>query len=213
MINHCMYVCIYVCMYVTTTTFTSWLVVAAWSTGLCCSNLEGKCSLGGPAGRPVIGPNSDHHTLPTLPLMNVSECLLVVGGEVSDLKSPMTLSWTRWQKTEKWWQQSESGGGVLDERFIAVLCCHWGYFSSLQAFVISFTSEFVPRMVYQYMYSANGTMTGYTEHSLSYFNISNFPTSSAPTSTLITGVSMCRLEFHLTLTPAGFPLKSFSPSA
>lgn len=68
-----------VCLYVATTTFTSWLVVAAWSTGLCCSNLEGKCSLGGPAGRPVIGPNSDHHTLPTLPLMNVSECLLVVG--------------------------------------------------------------------------------------------------------------------------------------
>ncbi|XP_075894235.1 anoctamin-1 [Nelusetta ayraudi] len=62
------------------------------------------------------------------------------------------------------------------------------------AFVISFTSEFVPRMVYQYMYSTNGTMTGYTEHSLSYFNISNFPSSSAPTSTLITGVSMCRYK-------------------
>ncbi|KAG7271066.1 hypothetical protein CRUP_037965 [Coryphaenoides rupestris] len=32
----------------------------------------------------------------------------------------------------------------------------------LQAFVISFTSEFIPRMLYQYMYSVNGTMTGYT---------------------------------------------------
>ncbi|XP_042352296.1 LOW QUALITY PROTEIN: anoctamin-2 [Plectropomus leopardus] len=62
------------------------------------------------------------------------------------------------------------------------------------AFVISFTSEFVPRMVYQYMYSVNGTMSGYTEHSLSYFNVSNFPASSAPTSTLITGVSMCRYK-------------------
>ncbi|XP_051808167.1 anoctamin-1 isoform X1 [Acanthochromis polyacanthus] len=62
------------------------------------------------------------------------------------------------------------------------------------AFVISFTSEFVPRMVYQYMYSANGTMSGYTEHSLSYFNVSNFPPGSAPTSTLITGVSMCRYK-------------------
>ncbi|XP_034391011.1 anoctamin-2 [Cyclopterus lumpus] len=62
------------------------------------------------------------------------------------------------------------------------------------AFVISFTSEFVPRMVYQYMYSVNGTMNGYTEHSLSYFNVSNFPLGSAPTTALITGVSMCRYK-------------------
>ncbi|XP_039665657.1 anoctamin-2-like isoform X2 [Perca fluviatilis] len=68
------------------------------------------------------------------------------------------------------------------------------------AFVISFTSEFVPRMVYQYMYSVNGTMNGYTEHSLSYFNVSNFSPGSAPTTTLITGVSMCRLDsFNLDL--------------
>ncbi|XP_070763974.1 anoctamin-1 [Enoplosus armatus] len=62
------------------------------------------------------------------------------------------------------------------------------------AFVISFTSEFVPRMVYQYMYNVNGTMNGYTEHSLSYFNVSNFPLGTAPTTTLITGVSMCRYK-------------------
>nr|XP_040024885.1 anoctamin-1-like isoform X1 [Gasterosteus aculeatus aculeatus]XP_040024886.1 anoctamin-1-like isoform X1 [Gasterosteus aculeatus aculeatus]XP_040024887.1 anoctamin-1-like isoform X1 [Gasterosteus aculeatus aculeatus] len=62
------------------------------------------------------------------------------------------------------------------------------------AFVISFTSEFVPRMVYQYMYSVNGTMNGYTEHSLSYFNVSNFPPGSAPTTALVTGVSMCRYK-------------------
>ncbi|KAM4618259.1 anoctamin-1 [Polymixia lowei] len=62
------------------------------------------------------------------------------------------------------------------------------------AFVISFTSEFIPRMVYQYMYSVNGTMDGYTEHSLAYFNVSNFPPGTAPTSTLVTGVSMCRYK-------------------
>ncbi|XP_028286770.1 anoctamin-2 [Parambassis ranga] len=62
------------------------------------------------------------------------------------------------------------------------------------AFVISFTSEFIPRMVYQYMYSVNGTMNGYTEHSLSYFNVSNFPAGTAPTTTLFTGVSMCRYK-------------------
>ncbi|XP_024136570.1 anoctamin-1 [Oryzias melastigma] len=62
------------------------------------------------------------------------------------------------------------------------------------AFVISFTSEFVPKMVYKYMYSVNGTMSGYTEHSLSYFNVSNFPPGTAPTTTLITGVTMCRYK-------------------
>ncbi|KAM8750568.1 anoctamin-1 [Acanthopagrus schlegelii] len=62
------------------------------------------------------------------------------------------------------------------------------------AFVISFTSEFVPRMVFQYMYSVNGTMNGFTEHSLSYFNISNFPAGTAPTTTLFTGVSVCRYK-------------------
>ncbi|KAF7670332.1 hypothetical protein LDENG_00018710, partial [Lucifuga dentata] len=49
-------------------------------------------------------------------------------------------------------------------------------------------------MVYQYMYSANGTMTGYTEHSLSYFNISNFAPDSATTSTHFTGQSTCRYK-------------------
>uniref|UniRef100_A0A3P9LR54 Anoctamin n=1 Tax=Oryzias latipes TaxID=8090 RepID=A0A3P9LR54_ORYLA len=62
------------------------------------------------------------------------------------------------------------------------------------AFVISFTSEFVPKMVYKYMYSVNGTMSGFTEHSLSYFNVSNFPPGTAPTTTLITGVTMCRYK-------------------
>ncbi|XP_054631169.1 anoctamin-2 isoform X1 [Dunckerocampus dactyliophorus] len=59
------------------------------------------------------------------------------------------------------------------------------------AFVISFTSEFVPRMVYQYIYSVNGTMNGYTEHSLSYFNVTNFPPGTAPNTTL---VSLCRYK-------------------
>ncbi|XP_037110243.1 anoctamin-2 isoform X1 [Syngnathus acus] len=58
------------------------------------------------------------------------------------------------------------------------------------AFVISFTSEFVPRMVYQYIYSGNGTMNGYTEHSLSYFNVTNFPPGTAPNTT----VSVCRYK-------------------
>uniref|UniRef100_A0A8C2A464 Anoctamin n=1 Tax=Cyprinus carpio TaxID=7962 RepID=A0A8C2A464_CYPCA len=48
------------------------------------------------------------------------------------------------------------------------------------AFVISFTSEFIPRMVYQYLYSETGTMHGYTNHTLAYFNTSNFKPGTAP---------------------------------
>ncbi|KAK2894489.1 hypothetical protein Q8A67_011718 [Cirrhinus molitorella] len=48
------------------------------------------------------------------------------------------------------------------------------------AFVISFTSEFIPRMVYQYLYSETGTMHGYTNHTLAYFNTSNFIAGTAP---------------------------------
>ncbi|XP_042631563.1 anoctamin-1-like isoform X1 [Cyprinus carpio] len=48
------------------------------------------------------------------------------------------------------------------------------------AFVISFTSEFIPRMVYQYLYSETGTMHGYTNHTLAYFNTGNFKPGTAP---------------------------------
>ncbi|KAK2832346.1 hypothetical protein Q7C36_015808 [Tachysurus vachellii] len=56
-----------------------------------------------------------------------------------------------------------------------------GKFSVLiNAFVIAFTSDFIPRLVYQYMYSANGTMHGFIDHTLSYFNVSDFQKGTAP---------------------------------
>ncbi|XP_054881404.1 anoctamin-1-like isoform X2 [Poeciliopsis prolifica] len=44
----------------------------------------------------------------------------------------------------------------------------------INAFVISFTSDFIPRMVYQYMYSSDGSLHGFVNHTLSYFNVSHF---------------------------------------
>uniref|UniRef100_A0A6Q2X206 Anoctamin n=1 Tax=Esox lucius TaxID=8010 RepID=A0A6Q2X206_ESOLU len=61
----------------------------------------------------------------------------------------------------------------------------------INAFVISFTSGFIPRMVYQYMYSPTGTMHGFVDHSLSYFNISHFPSGTAPTSKA-PNITFCR---------------------
>ncbi|XP_055789341.1 anoctamin-1-like isoform X1 [Salvelinus fontinalis] len=50
----------------------------------------------------------------------------------------------------------------------------------INAFVISFTSDFIPRLVYQYMYSSDGSMHGFVNHTLSYFNVSNFQDGKEP---------------------------------
>ncbi|KAM8860908.1 anoctamin-1 [Synchiropus picturatus] len=66
----------------------------------------------------------------------------------------------------------------------------------INAFVISFTSDFIPRMVYQYMYSPDGTMHGFVNHTLSYFNVSHFQSGREPMDPLQLGyhVEMCRYK-------------------
>lgn len=64
----------------------------------------------------------------------------------------------------------------------------------INAFVISFTSDFIPRLVYQYVYSQSGTMHGFIDHTLSYFNVSNFKPGTAPVSTDHGDVMVCRYK-------------------
>ncbi|XP_041852715.1 anoctamin-1-like isoform X1 [Melanotaenia boesemani] len=66
----------------------------------------------------------------------------------------------------------------------------------INAFVISFTSDFIPRMVYQYMYSPNGSMHGFVNHTLSYFNISHFEGGKGPMDPLHVGypTEVCRYK-------------------
>uniref|UniRef100_A0A671TCN6 Anoctamin n=1 Tax=Sinocyclocheilus anshuiensis TaxID=1608454 RepID=A0A671TCN6_9TELE len=65
----------------------------------------------------------------------------------------------------------------------------------INAFVISFTSDFIPRLVYQYMYSETGTMHGFINHTLSYFNVSNFKPGTVPSiSSLGKDVTFCRYK-------------------
>ncbi|XP_076861014.1 anoctamin-2b isoform X2 [Brachyhypopomus gauderio] len=61
----------------------------------------------------------------------------------------------------------------------------------INAFVISFTSDFIPRLVYQYMYSETGTMNGFIDHTLSYFNVSHFKEGTAPAGATVT---VCRYK-------------------
>lgn len=66
----------------------------------------------------------------------------------------------------------------------------------INAFVISFTSDFIPRLVYLYMYSQNGTMHGFVNHTLSSFNVSDFQEGTAPNDPLDLGyeVHICRYK-------------------
>ncbi|CAB1339612.1 unnamed protein product [Coregonus sp. 'balchen'] len=68
----------------------------------------------------------------------------------------------------------------------------------VNAFVISFTSDFIPRLVYQYMYSPDGSMHGFVNHTLSYFNnYRETPWSNTPydLSKEFWAVLACRLAF------------------
>lgn len=60
--------------------------------------------------------------------------------------------------------------------------------------MISFTSDFIPRLVYLYMYSETGTMHGFVNHTLSSFNVSDFQNGTAPSDPLDLGyeVQICR---------------------
>ncbi|KAM9334727.1 anoctamin-2b [Symphorus nematophorus] len=64
----------------------------------------------------------------------------------------------------------------------------------INAFVISFTSDFIPRLVYQYMFSQTGTMHGFIDHTLSYFNVSNFKPGTAPQNSEHGDITVCRYK-------------------
>ncbi|XP_035538126.1 anoctamin-1a [Morone saxatilis] len=66
----------------------------------------------------------------------------------------------------------------------------------VNAFVISFTSDFIPRLVYQYMYSPDGTMHGFVNHTLSYFNVTDFQKGTHPLQPMHLGykVETCRYK-------------------
>uniref|UniRef100_A0A674BJP8 Anoctamin n=1 Tax=Salmo trutta TaxID=8032 RepID=A0A674BJP8_SALTR len=66
----------------------------------------------------------------------------------------------------------------------------------INAFVISFTSDFIPRLVYQYMYSPDGSMHGFVNHTMSYFNVSDFQDGKEPMDPHHLGyqVEMCRYK-------------------
>ncbi|XP_031420184.1 anoctamin-1a isoform X4 [Clupea harengus] len=66
----------------------------------------------------------------------------------------------------------------------------------VNAFVIAFTSDFIPRLVYLYMYSPDGSMHGFVNHTLSHFNVTHFQNGTAPMNPMYLGyrVDICRYK-------------------
>ncbi|XP_026929897.1 anoctamin-2 [Acinonyx jubatus] len=71
-----------------------------------------------------------------------------------------------------------------------------GKFSVISnAFVIAITSDFIPRLVYQYAYSHNGTLHGFVNHTLSFFNVSQLKEGTQPeNSQFDQEVQFCRFK-------------------
>ncbi|XP_021249264.1 anoctamin-2 isoform X1 [Numida meleagris] len=65
----------------------------------------------------------------------------------------------------------------------------------INAFVIAVTSDFIPRLMYQYAYSQNGSMHGFINHTLSYFNVSHLKAGTQPeNSQFAQDVLFCRFK-------------------
>ena len=60
--------------------------------------------------------------------------------------------------------------------------------------IIAFTSGFVHRFVYKHSYSPDGSLSGFTNNSLSYFNVSDFEPDKVyrDPDNLYTNLTTCR---------------------
>uniref|UniRef100_A0AAG5DL36 Anoctamin n=1 Tax=Anopheles atroparvus TaxID=41427 RepID=A0AAG5DL36_ANOAO len=60
------------------------------------------------------------------------------------------------------------------------------------AFIIAFSSNFIPRLVYMRVVNPNGTDEGFVNHTLAYFNVSDFETNAAPEDSNFKNITICR---------------------
>ncbi|XP_051481845.1 anoctamin-2 isoform X1 [Apus apus] len=110
-------------------------------------------------------------------LNNVIEVRLDANKFVTELRRPDTVR----EKDIGIWYNILSGIGKL-----SVI---------INAFVIAVTSDFIPRLMYQYAYSQNGTMHGFINHTLSYFNVSHLKAGTQPENSLFAqDVLFCRFK-------------------
>ncbi|XP_076311109.1 anoctamin-4 isoform X2 [Tachypleus tridentatus] len=64
------------------------------------------------------------------------------------------------------------------------------------SFMIAYTSDFIPRLVYMYRYSKDGSLEGYINNTMSYFDTSDFTNTTKPDNMMLDGVyvNQCRYQ-------------------
>ncbi|CAG5129014.1 unnamed protein product, partial [Candidula unifasciata] len=62
------------------------------------------------------------------------------------------------------------------------------------AFIIALTSEFIPRLVYTLRYSEDGSLSGYVNFTMAYFNTSDFAPEDKPKDVTLGNVQICRYK-------------------
>lgn len=63
-----------------------------------------------------------------------------------------------------------------------------------QAFIIAFSSDFIPRLYYKYLLNEDRTEAGFVQHTLAIFNVSDFEEGAAPRFSKFTNVTQCRYQ-------------------
>ena len=58
----------------------------------------------------------------------------------------------------------------------------------INAFILAFTSQLIPSLVYRYHSSPDNTMNGYVDWTLSYFKVKDFSNESRPLDTTVGGI-------------------------
>lgn len=75
--------------------------------------------------------------------------------------------------------------------------------------MIAVTSDFIPRLVYQIIYSCDRSLRGYVDNSLAFFNVADFLADAGPTAANVgaepefVNLTYCRYRY-VTLTLAAF---------
>lgn len=62
----------------------------------------------------------------------------------------------------------------------------------LKGFIIAFTSDFIPRLIYRIKESKDGSLTGYLNYTLAHFDINDLQNDSKPKETKYTNITTCR---------------------
>ena len=76
--------------------------------------------------------------------------------------------------------------------YISLLDFNFNRIILFQAFIIAFSSNLIPRLVYTIVVSPDQTDVGFLNHSLAYFDTSDFASGTAPRNSSFENVTSCR---------------------